>query len=104
MLGFKQFWTGLGVIGAWLAAILGLSYYVRHWIGTSTWRKLHRWTLLAYLLALAHTIGSGTDAAVQLDAGDPGRGRRAGGRARAQAGRRALARNRLDPPHRPSTA
>ena len=63
VLGFKQFWTGLGVIGAWLAAILGLSFYARRRIGTSTWRKLHRWTLLAYLLALAHTIGSGTDAA-----------------------------------------
>ena len=89
VLGFKQFWTGLGVVGAWLAAILGLSYYVRRWIGTSTWRKLHRWTLLAYLLALAHTIGSGTDGDVQLAAGDPRRGGRAGRRARAQAGRRA---------------
>jgi sulfoxide reductase heme-binding subunit YedZ len=63
VLGFKQLWTGLGVVGGWLAAILGISYYVRHWIGAATWRKLHRWTLLAYVLALAHTIGSGTDAA-----------------------------------------
>jgi len=62
VLAFKQFWTGLGVIGGWLAAILGLSYYVRHWIGVTTWRKLHRWTLLAYVLAVVHTIGSGTDA------------------------------------------
>jgi sulfoxide reductase heme-binding subunit YedZ len=62
VLAFKQFWTGLGVIGGWLAAILGLSYYARRWIGVSTWRKLHRWTLLAYVLAVAHTLGSGTDA------------------------------------------
>ena len=55
-------WTGLGVIGGWLAAILGLSFYVRRWIGTATWRWLHRWTLLVYVLGLAHTVGSGTDA------------------------------------------
>jgi sulfoxide reductase heme-binding subunit YedZ len=58
----KPLWTGLGIIGGWLAAILGLSFYVRRWIGTRTWRWMHRWTLLVYLLAVAHTIGSGTDA------------------------------------------
>jgi sulfoxide reductase heme-binding subunit YedZ len=62
VLGFKQLWTGLGVVGGWLAAILGLSYYARRWIGPRRWRKLHRWTLLAYVPAVAHTIGSGTDA------------------------------------------
>ena len=55
-------WTGLGIIGAWLAAILGLSYYARRWIGVAAWRWLHRWTLLAYLLCLGHTVGSGSDA------------------------------------------
>jgi methionine sulfoxide reductase heme-binding subunit len=60
-LGSQPVWTGLGIVGGWLAAVLGLSYYVRSWIGVSTWRKLHRWTLLAWALALAHTIGSGTD-------------------------------------------
>lgn len=54
--------TGLGIIGAWLAAILGLSYYARRWIGVATWRRLHRWTLLAYALSVVHTLGAGTDA------------------------------------------
>jgi sulfoxide reductase heme-binding subunit YedZ len=54
-------WTGIGIIGAWLAAILGLSYYARRWIGASAWRWMHRWTLLAYVMCLAHSIGSGTD-------------------------------------------
>ena len=57
----QSIWTGVGIIGAWLAAILGLSYYARRWIGIATWRWLHRWTLLAYVLCLAHSIGSGTD-------------------------------------------
>ena len=57
-----QLWTGLGVIGGWLAAILGLSFYVRRWFGPRLWRSLHRWTLAVYVLALLHTIGAGTDA------------------------------------------
>ena len=55
-------WTGLGVIAGWLAAILGLSFYARRWIGVAAWRWLHRWTLAVYLLAIAHTLGAGTDA------------------------------------------
>jgi methionine sulfoxide reductase heme-binding subunit len=60
-LGYRPFWTGLGVIGGWLALILAGSFYVRRWIGLKTWRWLHRWTLAVYLLALAHVIGAGTD-------------------------------------------
>jgi ferredoxin-NADP reductase len=55
-------WTGMGVTGGWLAAILGLSYWMRHRIGPARWRKLHRATVLVYVLAVAHTLGSGTDA------------------------------------------
>ena len=55
-------WTGLGIIGGWLAAILGLSFYVRRWMGPRLWRQLHRWTLAVYLLAVIHTLGAGTDA------------------------------------------
>ncbi len=55
-------WTGLGIIGGWLAAILGLSFYVRRWIGPKLWRQMHRWTLAVYVLAVIHTLGSGTDA------------------------------------------
>lgn len=54
-------WTGIGILGGWLAAILGLSYYARGWIGTNAWRTVHRWTLLAYVLCIGHSIGSGTD-------------------------------------------
>ncbi len=58
----QPLWTGVGIIGGWLAAILGLSFYVRRWIGPSLWRRMHRWTLAVYVLAVAHTLGSGTDA------------------------------------------
>lgn len=58
----RTFWTGLGVISGWLAAILGLTFYVRRWIGPKLWRQLHRWTLAVYVLGVIHTLGAGTDA------------------------------------------
>ena len=58
---YRPFFTGIGIIAAWLAAILGLSFYVRRRIGVKTWRWLHRWTLAVYVLALGHAVGAGTD-------------------------------------------
>jgi methionine sulfoxide reductase heme-binding subunit len=61
-LGSQPVWTGVGIVAGWLAAIVGLSFYVRRLIGVAVWRWLHRWTLAVYALALAHAFGSGTDA------------------------------------------
>jgi DMSO/TMAO reductase YedYZ heme-binding membrane subunit len=41
--------------------ILGLSYYARSRIGVQRWRRLHRFTALAWVLGLAHSLGEGTD-------------------------------------------
>jgi methionine sulfoxide reductase heme-binding subunit len=54
--------TGLGIIGGYLAAILGLTFYIRRRVGTRRWRNLHRLTPLVYVLGVIHTLGSGTDA------------------------------------------
>ena len=54
--------TGLGIIGGYLAAILGLTFYIRRRVGTRRWRNLHRLTPLVYVLGVTHTLGSGTDA------------------------------------------
>jgi sulfoxide reductase heme-binding subunit YedZ len=61
-MGFKPLFTGLGVIGGYLAALLGLSYYVRRRIGAKLWRKAHRATVIVYVLGLVHAMGAGTDA------------------------------------------
>lgn len=61
-IGYRPLWTSLGIIGGWLAIALGLSFYARRRIGTKRWRSVHRATVLAWALALAHTLGSGTDA------------------------------------------
>ena len=47
------------MLGGWLAALLGLTFYVRRWIGPKLWRQMHRWTLAVYVLAVIHTLGSG---------------------------------------------
>jgi len=60
-LGYRPLWTGTGIIAGWLAVIVGLSFYVRRLIGVATWRWLHRFTLVVYLLALTHAVGAGTD-------------------------------------------
>ena len=55
-------WTGLGIIGGYLAAALGLSFYARRRIGARRWRRLHKATILIYVLAVTHTLGAGSDA------------------------------------------
>jgi DMSO/TMAO reductase YedYZ heme-binding membrane subunit len=42
--------------------LLGLGFYARRRIGVQRWRKLHRFTALAWLLGLVHALGEGTDA------------------------------------------
>ena len=60
--GYKTLWTSLGIVGGWGLVVLGLSYYARRWVGAVRWRKLHRFTALAWLLGLGHALGEGTDA------------------------------------------
>jgi sulfoxide reductase heme-binding subunit YedZ len=61
-MGFRPLFTGLGVIGGYLAALLGLSFYFRKRIGARLWRKAHRATVVVYVLGLIHAFGAGTDA------------------------------------------
>lgn len=55
------FFTGLGVIAAYLAILLGLSFYARKRVGAKLWRKAHRATILVYVLGLVHALGAGSD-------------------------------------------
>jgi sulfoxide reductase heme-binding subunit YedZ len=60
--GYKTLWTTTGIVAFWAMLILGLSYYARSRIGMNRWRRLHRFTALAWVLGLAHSLGEGTDA------------------------------------------
>jgi sulfoxide reductase heme-binding subunit YedZ len=59
---YQRGWTTLGIVSGWALIVLGLSYYVRARIGVARWRTLHRFTALAWLGGLVHSLGEGTDA------------------------------------------
>jgi len=61
-LNYRPGFTGLGVIAGYLAAFLGLTFYARKRIGAKLWRKMHRATIVVWMLGVIHTLGSGTDA------------------------------------------
>jgi len=60
--GYERLWTTTGIVAGWLLIALGLSYYARGRIGPARWRRLHRFTALAWLLGVAHGLFEGTDA------------------------------------------
>ena len=62
LIDYEPFWTGLGIIGGWMLLLLGVSYYFRSRIGVARWRKLHRWTALAWVFGIVHAVMAGTDA------------------------------------------
>jgi methionine sulfoxide reductase heme-binding subunit len=60
--GYQRLWTSTGIVAGWALILLGLSFYVRGRIGVARWRGLHRFTALAWLLAVVHGLFEGTDA------------------------------------------
>jgi methionine sulfoxide reductase heme-binding subunit len=59
---YRPLWTGIGILAGYGLAALGISYYFRDRIGAARWRRAHRLTAAFWLLAIAHTIGAGSDA------------------------------------------
>jgi predicted ferric reductase len=62
--GYKPVLVGLGQIGFYLLAIVGLSFYVRKRLGNRAWRLIHYLSFLTFALALLHGIFAGTDSTV----------------------------------------
>ena len=58
--GYKPVWVGLGQIGFYLLAIVGLSFYVRKRLGHRRWRLIHYLSFLTFALTLLHGIFAGT--------------------------------------------
>lgn len=59
---FRPLAVAAGIVSGYLAAALGLSFYVRRRVGAARWRRLHHFTLLAWLLGFLHAVFAGTDA------------------------------------------
>jgi sulfoxide reductase heme-binding subunit YedZ len=60
--GYKTVWMSLGILAGWSTILLGLSFYLRTRIGQQRWRAIHRFTVLAWVLGVVHSLGEGTDA------------------------------------------
>src|SRR3954447_1626913 len=54
---YKTGWTSLGIIAGWMLILLGPSYYLRRRIGQKRWTKLHRFTAVAWIAGIIHSLG-----------------------------------------------
>ncbi len=59
--GYRPLAVGLGQIGIYWLAVVGLSFYIRRHIGSRAWRLIHFLSFAVYAMALAHGLLSGTD-------------------------------------------
>jgi predicted ferric reductase len=58
---YRPLWVGIGQIGFYALALVGLSFYIRRELTPRIWRLLHYLGYLAFLFVLIHGIASGTD-------------------------------------------
>lgn len=61
-LSYDRLATTAGILAGWALAFFAISYYARRLIGQRRWRSIHRFTLVAWLAGLVHTVTEGTDA------------------------------------------
>lgn len=65
----EPFLVGIGSVAFYLALLATVTTYLRHRLDGSTWRQLHRLTLVGFVLAFLHGVYLGSDSqtpAVQL--------------------------------------
>lgn len=55
--------VAVGVVAAWLFALVTASFWLRRHIGIRVWRKLHWLTFALFALATIHGVAAGTDTA-----------------------------------------
>ncbi|HEY7831326.1 MAG TPA: ferric reductase-like transmembrane domain-containing protein [Solirubrobacteraceae bacterium] len=60
--GYKTFWLGLGTVAFDLMLAVLITSMLRQRIGYGTWRAVHWCSYACWPIALAHTLGTGSDA------------------------------------------
>jgi hypothetical protein len=58
---YRPVWMALGIVALYLGIAIGISTWLRPYIGYKWWRKLHVLTLGIFVLATVHGIGTGSD-------------------------------------------
>ncbi len=58
---YRPIWTGLGIIGLYLTALVTVTFYIRRLIGYAAFRVIHYLSYAAFALVLLHGVFAGTD-------------------------------------------
>lgn len=58
---YRPLWMAFGIVALYLGIAIGISTWLRPWIGYKWWRGLHVLTLLAFILTTIHGIATGSD-------------------------------------------
>jgi sulfoxide reductase heme-binding subunit YedZ len=59
---YRTFWLGLGVLAVELMIAVVVTSLLRRWIGHGVWRAVHWAAYALWPMAVAHGLGTGTDA------------------------------------------
>jgi sulfoxide reductase heme-binding subunit YedZ len=62
LIAYRPAAVAAGIVGGYLALALTAGFYARRWFGTARWQKLHRFSALAWVLSVVHTVAAGSDA------------------------------------------
>jgi len=58
---YRPFWTGLGIIAAYLTAAVYVSFYLRPLIGYRAWRAFHFLAFAVFVMGTVHGLFAGAD-------------------------------------------
>lgn len=58
---YEPVWTSLGIIAAYVAAAVYVSFYLRPYIGYKAWRSFHYLAFAVFALGTLHGLFAGTD-------------------------------------------
>jgi predicted ferric reductase len=58
---YRPEWMALGIVALYLGIAIGISTWLRPYIGYKLWRQLHVLTLGVFALATIHGLGTGSD-------------------------------------------
>ena len=63
---YRPLWVGLGVIGAYLALLVTVTFYLRKRIGQKRFKAIHTLSVFAYLGVILHAFFSGSDSSLAV--------------------------------------
>jgi predicted ferric reductase len=63
---YRPLWVGLGIIGAYLAGLVTVTFYLRKRIGQKRFKSIHTLSVFGYLAVVLHAFFSGSDSSLPI--------------------------------------